>query len=54
MKKNKQQTTKKATAKPSGRKKLAAKTIKNERGKKIQHNRFNGFQELFPFSLSYD
>ena len=53
MKKTKQLTTKKATAKPSGRKKLAVKALKNERKNKQSHENFNSFQEIYPL-LSLD
>lgn len=46
MKKLNKSTNKKTTAKPSGRKKLAVKTLKNEKNKYLQ-KKINSFQETF-------
>jgi len=53
MKKTTKQRLNKATAKPSGRKKLAVKALKNERKNKQSHENFNSFQEIYPL-LSLD
>ncbi len=48
-----QQNLKKAIAKPSGRKKLAAKSLKNERKNKQSQEKINSFQEIYPL-LCFD
>ncbi len=53
MKKLNKPANKKNTAKPSGRKKLAVKALKNERKNKQSHENFNSFQEIYPL-LSLD
>jgi hypothetical protein len=53
MKNTTRKNSKKTIAKPSGKRKLAAKTIKNEKKNKFSQNNFNSFQEVFPI-LSYD
>jgi len=53
MKKNTKHSSKKATAKPSGRKKMAVKALKNDKKNKFIQEKFNSFQEMFPV-LSYD
>ncbi len=53
MKKTTKHNSKKATAKPSGRKKMAVKALKNDKKNKFIQEKFNSFQEMFPV-LSYD
>ena len=47
MKKNTKHSSKKATAKPSGRKKMAVKALKNDKKNKFIQEKFNSFQEMF-------
>ena len=53
MKKTTKHNSKKSTAKPSGRKILAAKARKNEKKNKFQQEKLDSFQEMF-FVLSHD